>query len=292
MHQRQSRSQSLHQIKRLIKEPAREELRYSQLQPPPMTELEFWAALVADYPQTAQRLPTLTSNKIQGGVPPPLRGVVWPSLAGARDPTLVDEFQRLVGESSPYDGLIGKDIGRSFPNVEMFRDPNGEGQQMLARVLRCFSLYDAKIGYCQGLGFVVGPLLMHMSDAEAFCVLVRLMDHYNLRTCYLPDLSGLHLHVYQFQNLLARHRPALFEHLESLNVEPVYASQWFLSFFAVACPLPMLLRIYDVIFLEGACETLMRVALSLMQRNEKRILACTEFEDVMQLLLSRSLWDT
>ncbi|KAJ5544488.1 hypothetical protein N7461_006792 [Penicillium sp. DV-2018c] len=267
IHQRQSRSESLHQIKRLIKDPARAELRYSQLPPPPMTELEFWAALVADYHQTAQRLPTLTSNKIQGGVPPPLRGC-------------------------PYDGLIGKDIGRSFPNVEMFRDPNGEGQQMLARVLRCFSLYDTKIGYCQGLGFVVGPLLMHMTDAEAFCVLVRLMDHYALRTCYLPDLSGLHLHVYQFQNLLARHRPALFQHLESLHVEPVYVSQWFLSFFAVACPLPMLLRIYDVIFLEGACETLMRVALSLMQRNEKRILACTEFEDVMQLLLSRSLWDT
>ncbi|KAJ5272936.1 hypothetical protein N7478_008061 [Penicillium angulare] len=289
---RQSRSQSLHQIKRLINDPARAELRYSQLAPPPMTELEFWAALVADYPQTAQRLPTLTSNKVQGGVPPPLRGVVWPSLAGARDANLLGEFQRLSGESSPYDGLIGKDIGRSFPNVEMFRDPNGEGQQMLARVLRCFSLYDAKIGYCQGLGFVVGPLLMHMSDAEAFCVLVRLMDHYNLRQCYLPDLSGLHLHVYQFQSLLARHRPVLFEHLESLNVEPVYVSQWFLSFFATACPLPMLLRIYDVIFLEGACETLMRVALSLMQRNEKRILACAEFEDVMQLLLSRSLWDT
>jgi len=118
------------------------------------------------------------------------------------------------------------------------------------------------------------------------------MDHYNLRTCYLPDLSGLHLHVYQFQNLLARHRPALFEHLESLGVEPVYVSQWFLSFFAVACPLPMLLRIYDVIFLEGACETLMRVALSLMQRNEQKLMACAEFEDVMQLLLSRSLWDT
>ncbi|KAJ5884701.1 hypothetical protein N7495_009211 [Penicillium taxi] len=290
-HQRQSRSESLVQIKRLIQDPARPDLRYSQLAPPPMTELEFWAALVADYHQTAQRLPTLTSNKIRGGVPPPLRGVVWPSLAGARDPHLFDEFERLSGESSPYDGLIGKDIGRSFPNVEMFRDPNGEGQRMLARVLRCFSLYDSKIGYCQGLGFVVGPLLMHMSDAEAFAVLVRLMDHYNLRMCYLPDLSGLHLHVYQFQNLLARHRPALFEHLEILHVEPVYVSQWFLSFFAVTCPLPMLLRVYDMIFLEGACETLMRVALSLMQRNEKKIMAFTEFEDVMQFLLSRSVWD-
>jgi hypothetical protein len=62
--------------------------------------------------------------------------------------------------------------------------------------------------------------------------------------------------------------------------------------FAVTCPLPMLLRIYDVILTEGASETLMRVALSLMRRNEKKILNCTEFEDIMQLLLSRGLWDT
>ena len=54
----------------------------------------------------------------------------------------------------------------------------------------------------------------------------------------------------------------------------------------------MLLRIYDVILTEGASETLMRVALSLMRRNETKILACTEFEDVMSLLLSRALWDT
>jgi hypothetical protein len=138
-----------------------------------MTELEFWAALVADYPSTAQRLPTLTSKKIRAGVPPPLRGVVWPSIAGARDTQLLEDFRRLSGESSPYEGMIGKDIGRSFPTVELFRDPNSEGQQMLARVLKCFSLYDTKIGYCQGLGFVVGPLLMHMTDEEAFCVLVR-----------------------------------------------------------------------------------------------------------------------
>ena len=36
----------------------------------------------------------------------------------------------------------------------------------------------------------------------------------------------------------------------------------------------------------------MRVALSLMRRNEQKILSCTEFEDIMSLLLSRSLWDT
>ncbi|KAL8969025.1 MAG: hypothetical protein Q9183_002191 [Haloplaca sp. 2 TL-2023] len=288
-----SRPPSIQQLKKLISEPAKPSLRYSVLpEPPPMTELEFWAALVSNYPQTAQRLPTLTSNKIRNGVPPPLRGVVWMSIAGARDRLLEDEYDRLCTETSPYETLIGKDIGRSFPNVEMFKDPAGEGQRMLAKVLKAFSIYDHKIGYCQGLGFVVGPLLMHMGDKEAFCVVVRLMEHYDLRSCFLPDLSGLHLRIYQFQHLLKRHLPSLTTHLESLQVEPLYVSQWFLSFFAVTCPLPMLLRIYDVILTEGASETLMRVALSLMRRNDRKLKACTEFEDAMHLLLSRELWDT
>ena len=118
------------------------------------------------------------------------------------------------------------------------------------------------------------------------------MEHYDLRSCFLPNLSGLHLRIYQFQHLLSQHLPELTAHLEKLKLEPLYLSQWFLSFFGVTCPLPMLIRIYDVILTEGASETLMRVALSLMRRNEKKILATSEFEDIMQFLLSRSLWDT
>ena len=118
------------------------------------------------------------------------------------------------------------------------------------------------------------------------------MEHYDLRSCFLPDLSGLHLRIYQFQHLLSQDLPQLAKHLDDLKLEPLYLSQWFLSFFGVTCPLPMLLRVYDVILAEGASETLMRVALSLMRRNEKKILATTEFGDIMQLLVSRAMWDT
>lgn len=117
------------------------------------------------------------------------------------------------------------------------------------------------------------------------------MEHYDLRSCFLPDLSGLHVRIHQFRELLKQHLPELSARLDALQIDPSYVSQWFLSFFAVTCPLPMLFRIYDVIFAEGASETIMRVALSLMRKNEQKILACTEFEDVMQLLLSRGLWD-
>lgn len=116
------------------------------------------------------------------------------------------------------------------------------------------------------------------------------MESYGLRDCFLPDLAGLHVRIYQFRELLRQHLPVLSAHLEDLQVDPAYVSQWFLSFFAVTCPLPMLFRIYDVIFAEGASETIMRVALSLMHKNQDRLLACTELENVVQLLLSRSLW--
>ena len=112
------------------------------------------------------------------------------------------------------------------------------------------------------------------------------MEHYDLRSCFLPDLSGLHLRIFQFQQLLSRHLPRLTAHLDQLQIQPLYVSQWFLSFFAVTCPLPMLLRIYDIILTEGASETLMRVALSLMRRNSDKIMECTELEGMFLILFS------
>lgn len=178
-----SRPPSMAQLKKLVSQQDTPSIRYSltpamQQQtlpedPPPMTELEFWAALVQDYPSTASRLPTLTTTKIRAGIPPPLRGVVWTSMAGARDKSLEESFEKLQNEPSPHEGIINKDVGRSFPGVELFRDADGEGQRMLGRVLKSFSLHDKDVGYCQGLGFLVGPLLMNMGEKDAFCVLVR-----------------------------------------------------------------------------------------------------------------------
>jgi hypothetical protein len=293
-----SRPPSMAQLRKLVTQTDMPSIRYSLApqmeleEPPPMTELEFWTALVQDYPSTAARLPTLTTSKIRAGIPPPLRGVVWASMAGARDRSLEDSFDRLLDEKSPYEGIINKDVGRSFPGVDLFRDAGGEGQKMLGRVLKCFSLHDKEIGYCQGLGFLVGPLLMNMGEREAFCTLVRLMDHYSLQPSFLPSLYGLHMRIYQFSALLKQLYPALSDHLTKMGIEPAYLSQWFLSCFAVTCPLPMLFRMYDVIFAEGANETVMRVALAIMRRNEQKLLASTEFEEVMHLLLGRNVFDS
>lgn len=254
-------------------------------------ELEFWAALIADYRQMISRVPKYANIMIWSGIPPALRGLVWRSMCESYSTCFESLYDSLAQEWTPFVKLIGRDLNRTFPEISLFEEKGGEGQKKLGRVLRAYSAYDMQVGYCQGLTFLAGPLLLHMSDRDAFCVLIKLMEDYNLRSMFTPDMAGLQLRIYQFERLFGDYLPELKAHFDELGVTPIYATQWFLSFFAVTCPLTMLVRIYDVMFAEGAIETLMRVALAVLKRNANILLEFDHDEEVLQHLLGRSLWD-
>lgn len=38
-----------------------------------------------------------------------------------------------------------------------------------------YSLYDPEVGYCQGSPFIVGLLLMHMPEEDAFLLFIQIM---------------------------------------------------------------------------------------------------------------------
>lgn len=254
-------------------------------------ELQFWSALIADYRQMISRVPKYSNIMIWSGVPPALRGLVWRSMTESYSTCFESLYDSLAQEWTPFVKLIGRDLNRTFPEIGLFQDKNGEGQTQLGRVLRAYSAYDMQVGYCQGLTFLAGPLLLHMSDRDAFCVLIKLMEDANVRSMFTPDMTGLQLRIYQFEKLFEDYLPELKRHFDELNVNPIYATQWFLSFFAVTCPLSMLVRVYDLIFSEGAIETLMRVALAVLKRNENILLNFEHDEEILQHLLGRSLWD-
>jgi TBC1 domain-containing protein 4 len=54
--------------------------------------------------------------------------------------------------------------GRTFPSHTYFSSPLGPGQLALFNLLKAYSLLDPEVGYCQGLSFVAGVLLLHVSD--------------------------------------------------------------------------------------------------------------------------------
>lgn len=263
-------------------------------------DLAFWSAAMVSFNDCATRIPHYSCDMVRGGVPPALRGDIWKSMAytsggdcGSSEDiaSLKYLYDSLANEWTPYVKIIGRDLHRTFPEIDMFREQEGKGQIMMGKVLRAYSAYDMQVGYCQGLTFLVGPLLLHMDDCDAFCVLVKLLENYDLRSMFAADMAGLHLKMFQFESLLERQLPEIHAHLKSLNINTIYASQWFMSLFAVTCPLPMLVRIYDLMFLEGVTETLMRTAMAILKRNKYNILNMTEEEDVLQHLLGRRLWD-
>ncbi|KAG0328713.1 hypothetical protein BGZ99_004795 [Dissophora globulifera] len=249
---------------------------------------EFWGMLVQDYSAVASKLPHLLAARIRQGLPSKLRGLIWQSMSQASSTYLETMYTQLLKEYSPYERIIQRDLARTFPQVDMFKEEGGKGQESLRNVLKAYSLYDPHVGYCQGLGFLVGPLLMNMDEKEAFCVFVRLMETYDMRTMFTLNMEGLQLRLYQFSSLLSEHLPMLHAHLSFHSIHAaMYASQWFLSLFAYTYPLSLVLRIYDVVFAEGAPETIMRVAVALLKRNEEKLMQLQEFEDMLDVLSSK-----
>ena len=45
------------------------------------------------------------------------------------------------------------------------------GQQALERVLHAYAVRDPEVGYCQGLSFVAGMMLIHVSTIYCVCLL-------------------------------------------------------------------------------------------------------------------------
>lgn len=83
------------------------------------------------------------------GVPQHFRGIVWLLLTNAQDNPVRDRYSELLRQDSPCEKIIKRDIARTFPEHEFFRDENGLGQKGLFNVMKAYSNYDSVVGYCQ-----------------------------------------------------------------------------------------------------------------------------------------------
>ncbi|ORX88385.1 TBC-domain-containing protein [Basidiobolus meristosporus CBS 931.73] len=265
------RSGSISRLKGLIDEEAEANIDW-----------EFWGNLISDYPGMVRKNSRLVSKNIQNGIPASLRGSIWQLISKSKDPPLEILYTQLLEQTSSFDKMITRDLSRTFPNHEFFQN-NGVGQESLYNVVKGFSLYDTDVGYCQGIPFIVGPLLLHMPEEEAFCVLVRLMRAYGLRGHFTPQMETLHLRLYQFDHLLEEYLPALNKHMVAETItSSMYASQWFMTLFAYRFPLPLVFRIFDIIFAEGV-ESLLRFAIALLKANQEKLLEMP-FETLLDFL--------
>ncbi|WVO23476.1 uncharacterized protein IAS62_004830 [Cryptococcus decagattii] len=243
----------------------------------------FWGSVVQGYEQVALTHPKELSKAIQQGIPPVIRGAVWQLMSSSKSVDLEEAYKALLKLSSPHEKAIMKDLNRTFPNHKYFKEGGGVGQEGLFMVVKAYSLYDQEVGYTQGLAFIVAALLLNMPDEEAFCVLVRLMDSYNLRSHYTAEMQGLQLRLFQFDRLVEEILPLLHTHFVRKGVKSsMYASQWFMTLFSYRFPLSLVYRVLDIVFAEGI-EAVFRFSLALLKKSEEKLVQL-DFEQILHFL--------
>ncbi|XP_058643139.1 TBC1 domain family member 4 isoform X1 [Onychostoma macrolepis] len=195
-------------------------------------------------------------------------------------------YQDLLKQLTAQQHAILVDLGRTFPTHQYFSTQLGAGQLSLYNLLKAYSLLDTEVGYCQGISFVAGLLLLHMSEEQAFDTLKFLMYDLSIRRQYRPDMISLQIQMYQLSRLLHDYHRNLYTHLEEHEICPsLYAAPWFLTLFASQFPLGFVARIFDLLFVQGT-EVIFKVALCLLSSHEGEILECDGFESIVDYLKS------
>ncbi|XP_027542285.1 TBC1 domain family member 1 isoform X3 [Neopelma chrysocephalum] len=229
------------------------------------------------------------------GVPRHHRGEIWKFLAEQYH--LKHQFpSKQQPKDTPYKELLKQltsqqhailiDLGRTFPTHPYFSAQLGAGQLSLYNILKAYSLLDQEVGYCQGLSFVAGVLLLHMSEEDAFKMLKFLMFDMGLRKQYRPDMTILQIQMYQLSRLLHDYHRDLYSHLEEHEIGPsLYAAPWFLTMFASQFPLGFVSRVFDMLFLQGS-EAIFKVALSLLGSHKPLILQHENLETIVDFIKS------
>ncbi|XP_041806100.1 TBC1 domain family member 4 isoform X3 [Chelmon rostratus] len=227
------------------------------------------------------------------GVPKSRRGDVW--LLLSHQHRLRHRLpQRQHAPDTPYHDLLKQltaqqhailvDLGRTFPTHQYFSAQLGAGQLSLYNLLKAYSLLDTEVGYCQGISFVAGVLLLHMSEEQAFDMLKFLMYDLGIRQQYRPDMVSLQIQMYQLSRLLHDYHRELYNHFEEHEICPsLYAAPWFLTLFASQFPLSFVSRIFDFVFVQGT-GVIFKVALCLLSSHEGEIVECDSFESIVDYL--------
>ncbi|CAN0166658.1 unnamed protein product, partial [Ectocarpus sp. 12 AP-2014] len=73
-----------------------------------------------------------------------------------------------------------------------------------------------------------------------------------MRELWLPGVPQLKVRVFQFDKLMLRELPRLYNHFKAKQLQlEVLVSQWFLTLFSYSLRPPMLLRVLDLTFTDG-----------------------------------------
>ena len=236
--------------------------------------MEKWNYMIENYQEFITKKFNKLKERTRKGVPDSLRSYVWQLFAEKDKYYEKDIFQKLesIKIKEELDTVIIKDLDRTYPNCQLFKDKYGNGQRKLYKVLSNYSKYNTATGYVQGMGFIAAVFLTYMDEESSFFMLHSLMKKYELEGFYLPGFPELKKTFYILLNLEKKFIPKIYELFKKEGMIPsMYASEWFICLFSRNLEFQNLVRIFDVFLLEGY-KVIYRFSLAFLKLKENEFL--------------------
>ncbi|KAH9990270.1 RabGAP/TBC [Xylariaceae sp. FL0662B] len=292
--------------------------------------------LMTDSPNRFPPRSTKAKRFVRKGIPPDWRGAAWFYYAGgpaivAKHAGLYDNLLTRTAKDVDIEA-IERDLHRTFPDNIKFRSQSiptsddtapkrnsqqtlrevrkGEETLMIAslrRVLRAFSIYNPRIGYCQSLNFIAGLLLLFVESEEHAFWLLNIITRVHLPGTHETSLEGANVDLGVLMSALRESMPAVWAKIggeldgtdvarpkgrrhrhrvpEPTRLPPITLcmTAWFMSCFIGTLPIESTLRVWDVFFYEGS-KTLFRIALAIFKIGEAEIKAVRDPMEIFQVV--------
>ena len=273
--------------------------------------------LITDHPDRFPPKSVKVKRFIRKGIPPDWRGTAWFYYAGgpamlSKHYGVYDDLVRKAaagGVSETDDEIIERDLNRTFPDNVKFKPDPPEGHtrdshqtepetpilQSLRRVLRAFSIYNPKIGYCQSLNFIAGLLLLFMNEEKSFWML-NIVTRVYLPGTHELNLEGANVDLGVLMCAVKDMMPQVWAKIggeldgspfssQTMRLPPITlcTTAWFMSCFIGTLPIETTLRVWDSFFYEGS-KTLFRIALTIFKVGETEIKAVNDPMEIFQVV--------
>ncbi|KAJ6634885.1 Growth hormone-regulated TBC protein 1-A [Pseudolycoriella hygida] len=217
---------------------------------------------------------------VRKGIPVHLRGEVWMSISGGfqlqkQNPELYQSLLKTQFDAEIVES-IKIDLPRTFPDNIFFDNI----KLQLFNVLIAYAHHNKDVGYCQGLNYIAGLILIVTKDEEWTFWLLKVIVDDIASSYHTKTMTGLITDIEVLKELLNKRVPQINQQLDKFGLPlAVITTKWLICLFAEVLPIETVLRVWDCLFLEGY-KILFRVSLTLLLNQKDAIL---QTEDISSL---------
>ncbi|XP_037343710.2 growth hormone-regulated TBC protein 1-A-like [Pungitius pungitius] len=244
-----------------------------------------WSKLLQEKPHVEKNL--TVKRYVRKGVPNEHRARIWMAASGAQErlESKPGHYQSLLAmeHDAKLKETIHTDMHRTFPDNVLFQSRAEPSlQRALYNVLLAYGHHNTEVGYCQGMNFIAGYLMIITKDEEKSFWLMDALLGRMLPDFYSSAMMGLKTDQEVLGELVKAKAPAVGQLMAQYpGIWTLVASRWFICLYIDILPIETVLRIWDCLFYEGS-KVLFRTALTLIIHHQPEILRARSLSDVCE----------